>query len=159
MPGDRHDDGSQRTVERARRPRRDAGGLDGAVERAVKLAEALVVGPVARLVEVQDGDDEAAAVVIAADAAGRLDVFGGGLGLALDQHEPEPRDVEADGDHVGGERHVDRLAARRQNSASSRCLASATLSVETRDVSSSGSLSLRSLKGRVGGLTRRRSEP
>ncbi|MGI9510189.1 MAG: hypothetical protein ACR2QJ_12675 [Geminicoccaceae bacterium] len=46
-----------------------------------------------------------------ATVAGGLDVFGGGFGLTLDEHQAEAGNVEADGDHVGGKRHVDDLVA------------------------------------------------
>ena len=45
---------------------------------------------------------------VAADAARRLNVFGGGFGLALNDHQAEPHDVEANGNHVGRERDIDR---------------------------------------------------
>ncbi len=53
----------------------DAGGLDGAVEGVVPGGEALVVGAIAGAVDVEEGDDEARALLVAADAAGRLDVL------------------------------------------------------------------------------------
>ena len=69
--------------------------------------EALVVRPVARLMNVEDGDGQAGLFVIAADAAGGLDILGAGLRLAENHHEPEADDVEADRDHVGRDGHVD----------------------------------------------------
>ena len=51
--------------------------------------------------------DEAGLRRLAPDARGRLDVFGGGLGLALHDHQSEPPNVETDRDHVGGERDID----------------------------------------------------
>ena len=96
-------------VERARRERRDARDLDGAVEGLVVVAEALVVRAVARLVDVEERHHQARALVVAADAARRLDVLGVRLRLAEHDHQPEPRDVEADRDHVRGDRAVDAL--------------------------------------------------
>ena len=52
----------------------------------MELPELLEVGAVARLVEIEDGQDESGAVMVAADAAGRLDVLGSALGLFGDDH-------------------------------------------------------------------------
>ena len=75
----RHQGAGQAAVEGPRRERRHAGRLDAAVERFVVGGEPLVVRPVARLVDIQDGHDQAGPLVVAADAAGRLDVLGAGL--------------------------------------------------------------------------------
>ena len=83
--------------------------LDGAVEGLVVVPEALVVGAVARLVDVEQRHDEPGPLVVAADAARRLDVLGVRLGLAEHDHQPEPRDVETDRDHVGRDRAVHAL--------------------------------------------------
>jgi hypothetical protein len=61
---------------------------------------------VARLVHVQQRDDEPRPLRV---AAGRLDVLGRGLRLVEDNHEAEPGDVQADRDHVGRDRDVDVL--------------------------------------------------
>ena len=73
------------------------------------VPEALVVGAVARLVDVEERHDEPRPLVVAADAARGLDVLGVRLGLAEDDHQPEPRDVEADRDHVRGDGAVHTL--------------------------------------------------
>src|SRR5688572_17537607 len=86
------------TIERAGRKRRDARDLDRTVEGLVVVAEALVVRSVPGLVDVQNRDDEPGFGRIAADAARRLDVLRVALGLAEDDHQPEPGDVEPDGD-------------------------------------------------------------
>jgi hypothetical protein len=99
--------------------------------------EALVVGAVAGAVDVEEGDDEARALLVAADAAGRLDVLGGGLGLAEHDHEAEAGDVEADRDHVGGEGTTSTRSLAVKSRARRR-LVSATSLVETREVSSWG---------------------
>ena len=69
--------------------------------------EPLEMRSVARPVDVEQRDDQAGPVGVASDAAGRLDVLGAGLGLAEYDHQAEAGDVEADRDHVGGDRHVD----------------------------------------------------
>ncbi len=94
-------DGEEGAVEGAGGEGGDAGGLDVAVEGLVEEAEPLVVGAVARAVDVEDGDDQAGLVPLAADAGGGLDVLGGHLRLGEDGHQAEPGDVQADGDHVG----------------------------------------------------------
>ena len=96
----------QPAVEGPGRERRDARRLDGAVERLVEDLEPLEVRAVARPVDVEQRHDQAGPVGVAADAARRLDVLGAGLGLAEHDHQAQPGDVEADRDHVGGDRHV-----------------------------------------------------
>jgi hypothetical protein len=44
--------------------------------------------------------------MVAADAAGCLDVLGTGLGLTERDHQAEPGNIETDGDHVGRNRNV-----------------------------------------------------
>jgi hypothetical protein len=97
---------------RTRRKRRDARRLDRAVEAQVERPELLVMRPVARLVDIEQGHHEAGLLRLAPDARGRLNVLGGGLRLALNDHQPEATDVETDGDHVGGHGHVDRILPR-----------------------------------------------
>jgi hypothetical protein len=134
----------------------DAGGLDGAVEALVPGGEALEVRAVARAVDVEEGDDQAGALVVAADAAGRLDVLGGGLGLAEHDHEAEAGDVEADGDHVGGEGDVDALLI--GEAEAEAALGLGDLAGATREVSSCGRSSmLRSAKLPLASPSRRRS--
>lgn len=69
------------------------------------VAEALVVRAVAGLVDVEHRHHETRRLV-AAYAAGGLDVLRGGLRLAEHAHQSEPRDVQPHGDHVGGDRGV-----------------------------------------------------
>ena len=107
MPRERHDGGSQSAINRTRGPRRHAGCLDGAVEGGVELAESFIMKPVARLVNVEESEDEAWFLGETADTAGCLDIFGGGFGLSLDDHQAKPADVQANRDHVGSESHVD----------------------------------------------------
>ena len=97
---------SKAAIKGACREGRDAGGLHCAVEGLVVVAEALVVRTVARLVDVEQGDDQPWPLVVAPDAAGGLDVLGGEHGLADDHHQAQALDVEADRDHIGGERAV-----------------------------------------------------
>ena len=44
--------------------------------------------------------------MVAADPAGCLDVFCGGLWLTLDDHQPKARDIETNRNHVGCERDI-----------------------------------------------------
>ena len=116
---DRDHDGRERAVEGAGGPGRDAGRLDRAVEGAMEQPELLVVGAVARLVQVEHASPPGPGLSASpADAAGGLDVLGRGLRLTLNEHQAEAGDVEADRDHVGGERHVDRSSARPHRSRS-----------------------------------------
>ena len=108
MAGEGDDDGGQTAIDGARGEGGDAGRFDGAVEALVEGLEALEVRAVAGLVHVEQRHHQAGAGVGAADAARGLDVLGGGLGLPEHHHQPQALDVEADGDHVGGERDVDR---------------------------------------------------
>ena len=94
-------------IEGAGRKRRDTGRFDAAIERFVVSREPFVMGSVAWLVDVQDRDDQAGPFMVTANTAGRLDVLGAGLGLAENDHQAEPGDIEADRNHVGGDRHVD----------------------------------------------------
>ena len=100
MTRQRYERPGEAAVERARREWRDARHLDGAVEGLVVVPEAFVVGTVARLVDVEERHDKPRPLVVSADAARGLDVLGVRLRLAEDDHQPEPRDVEADRDHV-----------------------------------------------------------
>ena len=68
--------------------------------------EVLVVRSVSGAGGVQQRHDEAGRRP--ADAAGRLDVLGGSLGLPHHDHDAEAIDVDADGNHVGREDDVDR---------------------------------------------------
>ena len=70
------------------------------------VAERLVVRQVAGACPVVDREHEPG--VLAADAAGRLDVLAGRLRLAGDDHRAESLDVDADRDHVRRQQHVDR---------------------------------------------------
>lgn len=76
----------------------------------MEMGELFEVHAVARAMDVEHDGDEAGAGGVAADAAGRLNIFRRRLGLALHQHQPQAVDVEADRDHVGRQRHVDRFA-------------------------------------------------
>ncbi len=75
----------------------------------MELAELLKVHSVARLVHVEHNNHQAGAIVITANPARCLDVFGCGLRLALNQHQAKSRDIQSDRNHVGGKRHVDHL--------------------------------------------------
>ena len=84
----------------------DGQRLDARVEGLVEVTELLVVGQVAGPGPVAQGDDEAGTVRIPAHAGGGLDVLGGVLGLADDEHEAEPGDVDAHLEHGGRQDYV-----------------------------------------------------
>ena len=73
------------------------------------VAEPLVVGAVPGLVCVQQGDHQPRPLIVPPHPAGGLDVLGMGLRLALNHHQPQPRNVQAHGDHVGGDGAIDPL--------------------------------------------------
>ena len=107
MAGSRDHDGRQSPVHGPRRPGRHAGRFDCAIEAFVEVPKSLVVQPVARFMDVEQGQNETGFVRLSADPACCLDIFRCGLWLALHQHETEAADVEADGNHVGCKRYVD----------------------------------------------------
>src|SRR5262245_37307902 len=47
--------------------------------------------------------------IVSTHTTGRLNILGGHLRLAENDHESEAGDVEANGDHVGGERDVNSI--------------------------------------------------
>jgi hypothetical protein len=53
----------------------------------MELAELFKVHAVAWFVQIEHSEDKARANMIAADPAGGLNIFGGGLGLPLDEHQ------------------------------------------------------------------------
>ena len=110
MAGDGHDHGCQRSVNGTGCPGCHTGCLDGAVERAVVLPELFVKRAVARLVQIEDRDDEPRPVPVAPEPTGGLDILGRSLWLALHEHQAEAENVEPDRDHVGRERDIHGLA-------------------------------------------------
>lgn len=100
MASERHNTGSQGTVNGACGPRRHTRRFNRAIERCVKLAEAFIVKPVARLVDVEQRKDQARLVGDTTDAACSLDILGCGLRLPLNDHQPEPTDIQTDRNHV-----------------------------------------------------------
>src|SRR5437588_5621069 len=95
-----HERTSEPPVESPRREWSDARHLDGTVEGLVVVPKALVVGSVAWLMNVKERDDEPRPRVVAPHAASGLDVLGVRFRLTEDDHQPQPGDVESDGDHV-----------------------------------------------------------
>ena len=95
-------------VEGTLRERRDRERFDVAVEGGVIVIERLVVRQIPRPSPVVQRDHQARTFRIASDPGRGLDVLGGGLGLADDDHRTEARHVNADGDHVGRQQQVDR---------------------------------------------------
>jgi hypothetical protein len=83
-----------------------------AVEALVVRGEALVVRAVARLVEVERRHHQPRPRHVTPHPRGRLNVLARGLGLARHHHEAQAVDVDADGDHVGREEHIDVLLVR-----------------------------------------------
>src|SRR5262249_15428206 len=90
MTRERHDSGSQGAINRPCRPRCHARCLDGAIERGVELTKSFIVKPVARLVDIEKRKDETWFLGKTADATRCLNIFGGGFGLTLDDHQPKP---------------------------------------------------------------------
>ena len=104
------DNGAGQTpIQSAWRERRDARSPRRCGKRSRGTGETLVVGAVAWAVRVENRDDKTRTLVIAADTAGCLNVFGSSLGLAEDDHEAEPGDVQTNGDHVRRQSNVDAL--------------------------------------------------
>src|SRR5690606_21970039 len=102
---ERGEDAGQPAVHGPVGERRDGQCLDVLVDAGVEGLEGLVVREVPWPGPVQYGEDETGGPT--SDAARGLDVLGGRLGLVVDDHDAEPGDVDADGDHVGGEEDVD----------------------------------------------------
>ena len=111
MPDERHDDRGKSSIQGARRPGRYAGSLDSSVECPMEVSKALIVGSVARLMQIQYSYDETTSIMVTAYAARRLNVFGGRFRLALNEHQAETRDIQTNGDHVGRERNIDGLVS------------------------------------------------
>ena len=80
--------------------------------RPVEKLEPFVMRSVTRPVHVEERHDQTGPILVTTDAARGLDVFGRGLRLTENHHQPKPRDVEADGDHVRGESDVDPVVVR-----------------------------------------------
>src|SRR5438552_3533285 len=97
-----HERSGESSIERARREGGDASYLHGAVEGLVILAKPLIVRAIARLMYVEQRDDEPRSRIVTTDAACRLDVLCMRFWLAQHDHQPEARDIEAHGDHVRG---------------------------------------------------------
>jgi hypothetical protein len=76
--------------------------------------EPLEVRTVARFVDVQQRHHRPRLLLIAPNAAGRLDILCRRLRLAENHHQPKPRDVEADGNHVRGQRDIYPFVLRRE---------------------------------------------
>jgi hypothetical protein len=106
-PGHCHERPGEPSIERRPREGRDARRLDEPVEALVIRGEALVMRSIARLVHVEAGHDEARPSRLPPHPARRLDVLARRLGLAGDDHQPEPVDIDPDRDHVAREENVD----------------------------------------------------
>ena len=106
-PGHRDERPREPSIERRPRKRCHTRRLDEPVEALVIGGEALVMRSIARLVHVEAGHDEARPPRLPSYPARRLDVLARRLGLAGDDHQPEPVDVDADRDHVAREENVD----------------------------------------------------
>jgi hypothetical protein len=76
----------------------------------VELAKLLKVYSVAWLMNIQHDHHQSRAIMITANPARCLDVFGCGLRLSLNQHQAKSRDVQTYRDHVDCKRHVNDLA-------------------------------------------------
>ena len=109
MTGERHDTRRQSAIDRAGGPRGHAGSLDGAVERGVELPKSFIMEPVSGLVDVKQREDEARLLGQTTDAASCLNIFDGGFGLSLNNHQPQTPDIQTYRDHIGSERHIDAI--------------------------------------------------
>ena len=105
-PGRGHEGAVKSTVDGGDGKGGDGQWFDARVEGLVEVAELLVVGQVSGPGPVAQGDNEAGTVRVPAYAGGGLDVLGGVLGLADDQHEAEAGDVHSHLEHGGGQDDV-----------------------------------------------------
>ncbi|SIL87556.1 Uncharacterised protein [Mycobacteroides abscessus subsp. abscessus] len=72
------------------------------------VAELFVMRQIAGASPIAQRHNQTRTGSVAADARGSLDVLGGVLGLADDEHQPEPLHVDTDLQHRGGQHHVER---------------------------------------------------
>src|SRR5699024_3012401 len=86
--------------------RGDAERLDLGIEGLVVVPELLEVRHISRACPIGQRYDKTRLVFVAADARGRLDVFGGVLRLADHEHQAESWHVDADLEHRGSEDDV-----------------------------------------------------
>ena len=75
----------------------------------MELTELLKMHSVTRLMHIEHNHHQARAIVVTANPASCLDVFGCGFRLSLNQHQAKPRDIQTHGDHVGSKRDVNDL--------------------------------------------------
>ena len=106
VPRQAHHRPGQPLIERARGEGRHAGDFHASVERLVIDLEALIVGAVARLMDVVDRYHQTGAVLVAAYAARGLDVLRARFRLPENHHQAQPRNVEAHRDHIGSDRDM-----------------------------------------------------
>jgi hypothetical protein len=75
----------------------------------MELSELLEVHSVARLMQIQHCENEPRPRMVSPDATGRLNIFGRRFWLPLNDHQPQPSNVETDRDHVRSESDIYRL--------------------------------------------------
>ena len=98
--------GRESPVDGSRGEGRHREGLNLLVERRVVVLELLIVRQVAGPRPIEDDADQPWCVT--ANAAGGLDVFGGGFRLARHDHQPETFDIHADRNHIRRQQHIKR---------------------------------------------------
>ncbi|MNV49337.1 hypothetical protein D3C71_1412880 [compost metagenome] len=111
VPDRRRDNSMEGLVPCSGCPWRDTRSLDAPVERAVVGQEVFEVRDVPRTSEIIESHHEA--MYAATNSTARLNVFGGRLGLSVDQHQTETRHIDAYGYHVRREDRVTRRGLKR----------------------------------------------
>src|SRR6202051_4027776 len=106
MPRQPHHRPGKPFVERTRGEGRHASDFHTSVERLVIDLEALIVGAVARLMDVVDRYHQTGAVLVAAYAARSLDVLRARFRLPENHHQAQPGNVETHRDHIGSDRDM-----------------------------------------------------
>ena len=98
------EDGVERTITSSRRKRCDARSIDPAIQARVERHEVFEVRAVSRPGCVEQCHHQTR--VTSPNTARRLDVLTRGLRLPHDGHQPQPIDIDADRNHVGGEHDI-----------------------------------------------------
>src|SRR6266567_2694440 len=106
LPGERYQRSAKPAIQCARRERGDARRFDGPIERFMVASKSFIMRTVARPMNIKNGNDEAWTLLIATDPASRLDVFRARFRLAEYHHQPEARNIQTHGNHVGRNGHV-----------------------------------------------------
>src|SRR5262245_42572481 len=94
MTSETHKDAGETAIEGARREWRHTGDFNGTVKSLVVVPEAFVMRAVARLVNIQQRDNQAGPRIVTTYAACGLNVFRVRFGLPQDDHQTQPRNIE-----------------------------------------------------------------